>query len=1000
MAIVRDDGRNEHIRISQAELDGIKECNTSPGVPWRVRAAVDILRHKHAQSSGYTDYDGMDQLPHQIESIHHIANRPGNIRFLLADEPGAGKTAVASSIMRELQLQGRADRVLVVVPAQLKGQWKSEIMRFAGLSGYIVESGTVSKSNPWPTDEHDILITSIDYAKRDTNRDSLARMRFDLVIVDEAHHMNSSGKNVSVRYRLGETLSEISTHLLFLTATPHRGKAENFRLLLKLLEPTTFSDSNLTVEEVANRKAHLFLRHLKRDMVDMAGNKLFLEQDIKSLTYEMSEPENNMYDRVTAYVRRQHARLVALGERLAPFVLLFIQKRMASSTYALQKTLENRQRRLKEKLDEGIGRNPDVLPYFDPADPFEPVDEEDDPEHESWFDTISGISAARTPKELNDEIIELDGLIESARLTAETKPDKKYEKLQEVVNGLGPDGKLLVFSEFVDTLDYLQSNIRESVCRIDGNMKQEKRDEAVQQFSKERRIMLATDAAREGINLQFCHIMINYDLPWSPIALEQRMGRLYRYGQKKDVSVHNLIAGGTVEGNVLERLFEKLGEIRKQYEAVDVIGTVLSDVDIQSIMTESVTQNGATDIEYHVQQASDKLKSVRAMLEHTPVDLEAARRASEKVDEQHTDGQYLVRMMSTVFEGLGGRIRYTKGKTRLDVPHDLRGGPFRRQRDVIDGPPERTLARRTKYYDHIESWITANCLSDLQNGSVFAGNEPGYIIFHKSRLKDRSGKVAVTLVQSHFIDTDGSVRSVQSDILYDLDTVDGDPGTKPDTDKATDAASDEAQTESDRMNMERERIWSHRLRAVDDSQIDNLRAQLGEYAFGSDERRDIEEQIEGLERWKSQIQKQAETDRLFPEEPSLVGWVKVVAREIIKQDTENIGMELSMKHERSDGWEPKDVSHKRNIGYDILSRDHGGRERHIEVKARCRTGPVHLTDREKQTIENDPNAVLHIHTEIGTDSWDTQVIEQPARLKLTERHLWEASKSELDRIRG
>lgn len=986
--IRRDNGSIETIRADYTKLEAMYKYDIPHGTPWRARVAVEMLRHKHAQGDG-ADYGEMDPLPHQIQSIYHITGQYDDIRFLLADEPGAGKTAVASSIIREMRLQGRADRTLVVVPAHLKGQWRAEMKRFAGLKGYIVEGGSVDPSDPWPFDDHDILITSMDYAKRGENRATLAHMELDLVVVDEAHHMNSSGKNVSTRYRLGKTLSNISTHVLFLTATPHRGKPENFRLLLKLLEPALFTDG-LTPEEVAARKTPMFLRHLKREMTDMDGNPIFTKRSIRSLTYMMSDPEKEMYGMVSRYVQIQHQRLLDLGERLAPFVLLLIQKRMASSTYALQKTLERRRAKLVDSLN---GRN-----QLDRRPGDEEPDDEEDPEHERWYDMIGGISAARNSEELETEIGELDGLVNAANRAATTKPDKKLERLYNIVDELGPDGKLLIFSEFVDTIDYLKNNLEEPVCRIDGKMKQAQRDKAVREFRDKRRIMLATDAAREGINLQFCHMMVNYDLPWSPIVLEQRMGRLHRYGQKKDVTIRNLIAGDTIEGDVLDRLSDKIKEIEKQYRAVDVIGTILTEVDIEKIMVESVVQGAATDVEGQVRQAREKLDWVQAMLEHTPVDLNAARRTRDEVAGRHIDGKYLVRMMRTVFEGLGGQIRSTT-KTTLNVPNKIRGGPFRRKREVIDGPAEQALSRGTKYHKHVEFWIHNNCLSDLRGGSVFAGDEPGHIVFHTTDLKDRSGKTAEVLVQAHHANVDGLVRSVPPDILYELNIVGGNPGLIPETERITDVAHDDAQKRSDQLNNEKKQFWNRRLEAANiGSRLDRLREQQGEAMVGTPEWNGIDEQIRGLKLWRKNMKKRAETDQLYPEEPRLAGWARVIHREQT-QDTEVMGMKLSMDRERREGWIPEDVSAKRGIGYDIISCHPDGRERHIEVKARCRAGPIQLTKQEMQTAVNDPHAQLHIHT-IRDQTHHTQVIDNPAGLAMTKRQLWEIPKSELDRVGG
>ena len=279
---------NGDLSTIPTKLDAIEQHIAPAGIPWRVRAAVDMLRHKHARGGG-EEYGEMDPLPHQIQSIHHITNQYDDIRFMLADEPGAGKTAVAASVIRDLKLQGRAERTLIVVPAQLKYQWQAELRRFAGLKGHIVD-GSADPTDPWPVDTYDILITSVDYAKRKNNLKTLSNMEFDLVVVDEAHHLNSSGRNVSSRYRVGEVLSKRTTHMIFLTATPHRGKPENFRRLLYLLRPELFPDG-ISSEEVAARKSVMFMRHLKQHMTDMDGKPIFTKRTIHTLKYEMSEPE-------------------------------------------------------------------------------------------------------------------------------------------------------------------------------------------------------------------------------------------------------------------------------------------------------------------------------------------------------------------------------------------------------------------------------------------------------------------------------------------------------------------------------------------------------------------------------------------------------------------------------------------------------------------------------------------------------------------------------------
>ncbi len=983
LTIRRDNGSKSTVRVN---LKDINIHHTQHGTPWRTRAAVDMLRHKHAGGSG-ADYGQMDPLPHQIQSIYRITGQYDDIRFLLADEPGAGKTAVASSIIREMQLQGRADRTLIVTPAHLKYQWKEELRRFVGLKSHIIEGNTVDPSDPWP-DDHNILITSIDYAKRDKRLATLNHTDFDLVVVDEAHHMNSSGKSVSARYKLGRVLTERTTHMIFLTATPHRGKPENFRLLLHLLKPEVFHEG-LSPEEVAVRKESMFLRHLKKDMTDMEGRPIFKARTVKSLKYEMSIPEQGMYRMVSNYVRIQHQRLVAQGERLAPFVLLLIQKRMASSTYSLQKTLERRRKRLKDALVTG------VLPTttLDPSELDDDGEDEDDLEHEKRDDELSGITASRTPEQLEAEIAELDDLIKAANEAATTKPDKKLEKLLDIVNNLGDD-KLLIFSEYKDTIEYLEDNIDEKTCRIDGDMKQEQRDRAVQDFRDKYRIMLATDAAREGMNMQFCNTMVNYDLPWSPIVLEQRMGRLHRYGQKKDVTIHNMIAGDTIEGDVLEKLSVKIIEIQKQYKAVDVIGTILSEVNMKDIMIESIKGRAAVGVDDQVQQAKEQLEWAQKMLERTPVDRNAALRTKEEINAKHVDGEYLKKMMYGIFEGLGGKIKSTNTKTTLQVPYELRGGPFRRKSESLAGPIQQALSRGTKYYKHIEDWVMSDCKRDLLGGSVFAGRYSGHIVFHTTELKDRSGKTVEVLVQAHHISTDGTVQSAHPDVLNELEDVGGDAGSKP---AIRDVAYEDARMRANQLNDDEKKYWRRRIETMDiSSGLENLRREMGEVMPGTPEWREMDERRKGLEEWQTDMERRASTDKLHVEEPVLVGWVKVVLRKDT-QNTEMRGMNRSMDIERKEGFTPEDVSNKRGLGYDILSKHPDGRERHIEVKARCSFTGVQFTPNEEKARLTDPNYKLHVHV-IDGDTHHTITVDNPAKLVTKKKTSYDTAISELDRL--
>ena len=246
------------------------------------------------------------------------------------------------------------------------------------------------------------------------------------------------------------------------------------------------------------------------------------------------------------------------------------------------------------------------------------------------------------------------------------------------------DNKLLIFSEFTDTLDYLEKHLNEPLSRIDGNMKQQERDNAVREFRNTNHIMIASDAAREGLNMQFCHMMVNYDLPWSPIVLEQRMGRLHRYGQENDVMIYNMIADDTVEGYVLgPTLRQDEKEIEKQYSAVDIIGTILSGVNMRDIMVESISGRTAASIDGQVQHAKVELEWAQKTLEHTPVDLGRALKTKEEIAEKHVDGEYLERMMRVIFGGLDGKIKSTRQKDHHTGTKGIAGRAAQAQTRII-----------------------------------------------------------------------------------------------------------------------------------------------------------------------------------------------------------------------------------------------------------------------------------------------------------------------------
>ena len=528
----------------------------------------------------------VDPLPHQIEAVYGHVLKRSRIRFMLAHDPGAGKTIMAGLILKELKMRRAIRRILIVVPGQLKEQWRWELKdKFDEDFAVVDREYLASRNGPiaWDGDQ---LITSLDFAKQDDVVASLDGARFDMIIVDEAHKMSaySYGNSTSKtrRYRLGERLTAMSRHMLFLTATPHKGDIQNFRLLLDLLEPGFFATNSMMEESIRNRDNPLFLRRAKEDMKGFDGRPLFVPRTVETPDLQLSRPEKKLYGEMSKYITEQYNLATQSVKRHnITFALILLQRRFASSTFSLHESLRRRQQKLRqlEEQVEGLGAGgereiPGSLEYADGMTEKEQWDEE-----KKW----ELITVAQNRAELAEEINILGGLISKAEKIIRKGHESKLNQLRSMMEYLDrnhPGEKILVFTEFLDTLNHLVESVRSwgySVNTIHGAMPSNERKRAEDVFRESTRVMVATEAAGEGINLQFCHLMINYDLPWNPNRLEQRMGRIHRYGQQYPVSVFNLVYSDTREGEIMRVLFEKLEEIKNAMGS-DKIFDVISEV--------------------------------------------------------------------------------------------------------------------------------------------------------------------------------------------------------------------------------------------------------------------------------------------------------------------------------------------------------------------------------------------------------------------------------------
>jgi len=552
----------------------------------------------------------VDPLPHQLEAVYEYFLKMPRIRFLLADDPGAGKTIMAGLLVKELKARGLIKRILIVTPANLTFQWQREMKDKFREQFTVIRSDILRANygtNPWQ--EHDQVIASVSWVSRvEDARDSLLRSRWDLVIVDEAHKMSAySSDRETLAYKLGKDLSDMTDHFLLMTATPHKGDPENFALFLKLLDRDVYGDVSSLEQAMVNRDAPFYLRRVKEALVSFPDpdtglvKSLFTKRIVKTAKFEIADDELEFYDALTRFVQDQSIRAAEANSpqaRAVGFTMAMLQRRFASSLYAARRTLERMKDRRESILADPDGYRRDQINRRIPEG-FDDLDEE---QQQAIIDQLEEVVLDPDPAVLKAEVQELGKLIDQARLLETRSTETKLIALKELLteHGIFADSKmkLLIFTEHKDTLDYLAGDGRDgrplgklrewglSLTTIHGGMKIGDRDTpgsrifAEREFKESCQVMVATEAAGEGINLQFCWLMVNYDIPWNPMRLEQRMGRIHRYGQEKDCLIFNFVATNTAEGRVLQKLFDRIAAIEDDLdpERTGKIFNVLGDV--------------------------------------------------------------------------------------------------------------------------------------------------------------------------------------------------------------------------------------------------------------------------------------------------------------------------------------------------------------------------------------------------------------------------------------
>jgi SNF2 family DNA or RNA helicase len=671
-------------------------------------------------------------LPHQIDAVYNKMLPRQPLRFLLADDPGAGKTIMAGLFCKELMIRGDVERCLIITPGSLVEQWQDELWQKFALDFRILTKDMIEAARSGnPFDEQSLLIARLDHLSRNEDLQAkLAATDWDLIVVDEAHkmaaHYMAGETRETKRYKLGKLAGSLARHFVLMTATPHAGIEEDFQLFLALLDADRFEGKPRDASHMID-PSDLMRRLVKEKLLDFDGRPLFPERHAYTAVYPLSDDETLLYKRVTDYVVEEMNRADRLkregeGSRgaIVGFALTTLQRRLASSPEAIYQSLARRHRRLEKRLsEEQIRRRGGELAAWKARSDFRGLDDDFDlddlPEgelEELEEELVDEASAARTIADLKQEIATLADLEELARQLRDSDADRKWEELSkllqhtpEMYDTYGSRRKLIVFSEHRDTLNYLVRKLRallgreDAVVSIHGGMPREQRRKIQEAFihDKEVLILVATDAAGEGINLQRAHLMVNYDLPWNPNRIEQRFGRVHRIGQTEVCHLWNLVAEDTREGQVFGRLFEKLNEQRRALgdQVFDVLGDAFRGQSLRDLLIKAVRYGEQPDVKQRLREVvdatvGDALRQVvhdRALVSDvmTTGDVERIREEMERAEARKLQPHFIRSFFLTAFAHLGGVVREREpGRFEVsNVPAELR----HRDRQIGRGVP-------------------------------------------------------------------------------------------------------------------------------------------------------------------------------------------------------------------------------------------------------------------------------------------------------------------------
>jgi SNF2 family DNA or RNA helicase len=707
--------RNDELRLDLAQ-EGRPWGFDAPGEDFKLGLEAYRIRLAHLFDPMMAVHtSNVEPLPHQITAVYESMLPRQPLRYVLADDPGAGKTIMAGLLIRELIIRADARRILIVTPGSLVEQWQDELVEKFGLR-FEIFSRAMDDASPSrnPFEDNDQLIIRLDQLSRNEDyQEKLSNTSWDLIVVDEAHKLSASyfgsKVNKTKRFELGELLGTLTRHFLLMTATPHNGKEADFQLFMSLLDGDRFYGKFRDgVHKVDT--SDMMRRMVKEDLLKFDGSPLFPERRAYTANYSLSPLEESLYANVTEYVTEEMNRAEALeGKRKGTvgFALTILQRRLASSPEAIYQSLKRRRKKLEGILEEKklVARGHKASETYDQYNVYSEIpdnlDEAEDelsPDvYENWADKIvDQATTSETIEEYMAEIESLKRLEQQAAEVVHSGQDRKWEELSgllqerpEMYNAAGNRRKLIIFTEHKDTLNYLLDRIRgllgnpEAVDAIHGGVARDQRRVVQEQFrnNKDFLVLIATDAAGEGVNLQHANLMVNYDLPWNPNRLEQRFGRIHRIGQTEVCHLWNLVANQTREGMVFQRLFEKL-EIEREAlggRVFDILGEAFENKSLKDLLIDAIRYGELPEVRDRLNKAiegaldNNHLKAIMArnMLCEDHMSLEQlylVKEEMEKAEARKLQPYFIRAFFNEAFKALSGELR-ARESGRFEIAH-------------------------------------------------------------------------------------------------------------------------------------------------------------------------------------------------------------------------------------------------------------------------------------------------------------------------------------------